>query len=85
MRSYNGLAILVAIAQVALGPGDGLGAEITAHRGASHDAPENTLAAFRLAWERGADAIEGDFYLTADEQVVCIHDSTTERTAGTST
>ena len=36
---------------------------VTAHRGASRDAPENTLAAFRLAWERGADAVEGDFYL----------------------
>ena len=52
---------------------------IVAHRGASHDAPENTLTAFRLAWERGADAIEGDFYLTSDGQIVCIHDKTTQR------
>jgi glycerophosphoryl diester phosphodiesterase len=55
---------------------------ITAHRGASYDAPENTLAAFRLAWEQDADAIEGDFYLTADGQIVCIHDKDTRRTAG---
>lgn len=55
---------------------------IVAHRGASHDAPENTLAAFRLAWEQGADAIEGDFYLTADEQIVCSHDARTKRTSG---
>ena len=55
---------------------------ITAHRGASHDAPENTLAAFRLAWEQQADAIEGDFRLTADGYVVCIHDADTERTCG---
>jgi glycerophosphoryl diester phosphodiesterase len=55
---------------------------IVAHRGASFDAPENTLAAFNLAWEQGADAIEGDFYLTADQQIVCIHDKTTKRTAG---
>lgn len=55
---------------------------ITAHRGASHDAPENTLAAFELAWEQGADAIEGDFYLTADRQIVCIHDADTLRTTG---
>ncbi|MEX0742205.1 MAG: glycerophosphodiester phosphodiesterase [Phycisphaeraceae bacterium] len=48
--------------------------------GASWDAPENTLAAFELAWERGADAVEGDFYLTADGQIVCIHDRTTART-----
>lgn len=52
---------------------------IVAHRGASHDAPENTLAAFRLAWEQNADAIEGDFYVTKDQQIVCIHDNTTKR------
>ncbi|MEZ6031890.1 MAG: glycerophosphodiester phosphodiesterase family protein [Planctomycetaceae bacterium] len=52
---------------------------IVAHRGASHDAPENTLAAFRLAWEQNADAIEGDFYVTKDHQIVCTHDSTTKR------
>lgn len=55
---------------------------IIAHRGASYDAPENTLAAFRLAWEQGADGIEGDFYLSKDGEVVCIHDATTKRTAG---
>jgi len=55
---------------------------IVAHRGASHDAPENTLAAFRMAWEQDADAVEGDFMLTRDGQVVCIHDGTTKRTGG---
>lgn len=50
---------------------------IVAHRGASADAPENTLAAFQLAWEQGADAIEGDFHLAADGHVVCIHDTDT--------
>jgi glycerophosphoryl diester phosphodiesterase len=55
---------------------------IIAHRGASHDAPENTLAAFRLGWEQGADGIEADFYLSNDGRVVCIHDDTTKRTAG---
>jgi glycerophosphoryl diester phosphodiesterase len=54
---------------------------IVAHRGASHDAPENTLAAFQLAWDRQADAIEGDFYLSKDRQIVCIHDKTTKRVA----
>ena len=53
---------------------------LTAHRGASYDAPENTLAAFKLAWELGADGIEGDFYLTSDGHVVCMHDATTKRT-----
>lgn len=55
---------------------------IVAHRGASHLAPENTLAAFSLAWELEADLVEGDFYLTNDGAIVCHHDETTERTAG---
>lgn len=55
---------------------------IVAHRGASRDAPENTRAAFELAWQQGADGIECDFRLTADGEVVCIHDKTTGRTAG---
>ena len=55
---------------------------VVAHRGASADAPENTLAAFRLAWEQGADGIEGDFRVTADGRVVCIHDKDTQRVSG---
>ncbi len=54
---------------------------IIAHRGASAEAPENTLAAFKLAWKKGADGIEGDFYLSRDGQIVTIHDATTKRTA----
>ena len=46
------------------------GNKIVAHRGASYDAPENTLAAFRLAFKQGADAIEGDFRLTSDGHIV---------------
>jgi len=52
---------------------------IVAHRGASAEAPENTLPAFELAWEQGADAIEGDFFLTADNHIVCIHDPDTKK------
>ena len=55
---------------------------IIGHRGASRDAPENTLASFRLAWAQGADGIEADFRLTRDNRIVCIHDPTTGRTAG---
>jgi glycerophosphoryl diester phosphodiesterase len=55
---------------------------IVAHRGASHDAPENTLPAFKLAWQQGADAIEGDFQLTRDGRIVCIHDPDTKRVTG---
>ncbi|MEM9588439.1 MAG: glycerophosphodiester phosphodiesterase, partial [Planctomycetota bacterium] len=58
------------------------GQMIVAHRGASADAPENTLAAFQLAWEQGADAIEGDFYLSADHRIVALHDTSTKRTSG---
>lgn len=59
-----------------------MGQWIIAHRGASHDAPENTASAFQLAWQQDADGIEGDFYLAADNQIVCIHDRDTKRTAG---
>jgi glycerophosphoryl diester phosphodiesterase len=53
---------------------------IVAHRGASRQAPENTMEAFRLAVEAGADAIELDVHLTADGQLAVIHDETLERT-----
>jgi len=56
--------------------------QLIAHRGASHEAPENTLAAFDLAWQQGADGIEADFRLTRDGRVVCLHDACTGRTAG---
>jgi glycerophosphoryl diester phosphodiesterase len=56
---------------------------IVAHRGASRDAPENTIPAFKLAWEQGADAIEGDFHLTKDGHIVCIHDGNTKRVSKT--
>ncbi len=52
---------------------------IVAHRGASFEAPENTIASFELAWCEGADAIEGDFRLTKDGYLVCMHDETTGR------
>lgn len=55
---------------------------IVAHRGASADAPENTMAAFRLALEQKADVIETDMALTKDGRIVLIHDATTKRTAG---
>jgi len=55
---------------------------IFGHRGASRDAPENTLESFRLAWDQGADGIEADFRLTADGWIVCMHDETTGRTTG---
>ena len=55
---------------------------IIAHRGASGDAPENTLAAFRLAIEQGADLIELDIHQTLDGSLVVLHDESLERTGG---
>jgi len=56
--------------------------EIIGHRGASFDAPENTLAAVNLAWEQGADAVEVDVHLSRDGHVVVIHDEITRRVTG---
>ncbi|MBI4311314.1 MAG: glycerophosphodiester phosphodiesterase [Chloroflexi bacterium] len=53
---------------------------VIAHRGASGEAPENTMAAFELALEQGADVIEMDVHMTADGYPVVIHDDTLERT-----
>jgi len=53
---------------------------VTAHRGFSGEAPENTLAAFRGAIDAGCDMIELDVHLTRDNEVVVIHDDTLERT-----
>ncbi len=55
---------------------------IVAHRGASHDAPENTMAAQRLAWQQGAEAVETDIHFTKDRGVIVIHDATVKRTTG---
>ena len=51
-----------------------------AHRGASVDAPEHSLAAYRAAIEQGADGIECDVRLTADGHLVCVHDRRVDRT-----
>ena len=56
--------------------------EIIAHRGASHDAPENTLESFQLAWRQQADAVELDIMLSKDGRIVVIHDKDTKRLAG---
>ena len=53
--------------------------KIQAHRGASAYLPENTLEAFTLAAEQGADGIELDVHLTKDGQIVVAHDERLER------
>jgi glycerophosphoryl diester phosphodiesterase len=55
--------------------------EIVAHRGASAEAPENTLASVQLAWQLGADAVEIDVQLSRDGRLAVIHDANLQRTA----
>ena len=55
---------------------------LVAHRGASQEAPENTVASVSLGWAQEADAVEIDVHLTRDGQVVAIHDPTLLRTTG---
>ena len=55
---------------------------VLGHRGASADAPENTLAAFRLALAQGADGFELDVWRCGSGEPVVIHDGTTQRTGG---
>lgn len=60
---------------------DGRPVQVVAHRGASEDVPEHTLAAYRKAIEDGADALECDVRLTADGELVCVHDWRVNRTS----
>lgn len=54
---------------------------VIAHRGASEDAPEHTLTAYRQAIADGADALECDVRMTADGHLVCVHDRRVNRTS----
>lgn len=60
----------------------GADVEWVAHRGESADAPENTMAAFRTAWERGVKAIELDVHLAKDGTLIVCHDKDLKRTTG---
>jgi glycerophosphoryl diester phosphodiesterase len=55
--------------------------QVIAHRGASDEEPEHTLAAYRKAFEHGADGVECDVRLTADHHLVCVHDRKVDRTS----
>lgn len=78
MREVIALALLAAVAGV------GHGAErrplVAAHRGGAWLWPENSLLAFREALALGVDLVETDVHLTADGEVVVIHDPTLDRT-----
>jgi glycerophosphoryl diester phosphodiesterase len=57
------------------------GPRVIAHRGASDEAPEHTLAAYRRAIEAGADGLECDVRMTRDGVLVCVHDRRVDRTS----
>jgi glycerophosphoryl diester phosphodiesterase len=80
MRNVRFLLLLMCLFMMETDRGFAL--DIVAHRGASFDAPENTLSSFKLGYEQNADADELDIYLTKDGKIVVIHDSDTVRTAG---
>src|SRR5215831_5837368 len=79
MRRLVGVVLLAALA---------LGAHaaaqrpplVAAHRGGAALWPENSLLAFRQALALGVDALEFDLHMTADGEVVVMHDATLERT-----
>ena len=54
---------------------------VVAHRGASAERPEHTLAAYELALKEGADGVECDVRLTRDGHLVCVHDRRVDRTS----
>lgn len=55
---------------------------IIAHRGESYDAPENSLSAINLTWQRAADGIEIDVHLTKDNEIIVIHNKKIKNTSG---
>lgn len=65
----------------AAGTGHGGHPFVVAHRGASADRPEHTLAAYELALQEGADGVECDVRLTRDGHLVCVHDRRVDRTS----
>src|ERR1700759_1436423 len=54
---------------------------VVAHRGASAERPEHTLAAYDLALKEGTDGVECDVRLTRDGHLVCVHDRRGDRTS----
>ena len=70
------IAVFILISQCSRGPVT----QITAHRGASGSAPENTLASLQMAMRAGADYSEIDVQETADGRIILLHDDTVDRT-----
>jgi glycerophosphoryl diester phosphodiesterase len=82
-----GLVIMIGAAGVAPASGADANAEdqravVISHRGASAEAPEHTFAAYDRAVAEHTDVLECDLQLTADDVLVCMHDTTVDRTTG---
>lgn len=77
LKHIGSFLLVIATSQIQL-----LAVEIIAHRGASFDAPENSLSSMKLAWEQDADSIETDLWLSKDGKLVVFHDATTKRYNG---
>ena len=73
-------AVLLAVLTLAALPAAAAGPAVAAHRGGALLWPENSLLAFRSALGLGVDFLETDVHLTADGEVVIVHDPTLERT-----
>ena len=75
-----GSLLLASLACAAAPMAGGPATRVAAHRGGAGLWPENSLLAFRQALALGVDALEFDLHMTADGEVVVLHDPTLERT-----
>lgn len=82
MLSNRLLLVALALVFMIIAPLSVRAVDIIGHRGASFDAPENTVASVSLAFKQGADASEIDIYLTKDKRIIALHDKTTKKTTG---
>jgi glycerophosphoryl diester phosphodiesterase len=81
LRAVAAVALLLALPALATSIAGGPATLVAAHRGAAALWPENSLLAFRSALALGVDALEFDLHLTADGEVVVLHDPTLDRTS----
>lgn len=77
---FSGMVFTILL--ILMATASAMAVEVIGHRGASYDAPENTIRSTRLAFEQGADGTECDVHLSSDNQVVVMHDLNTLATTG---
>jgi glycerophosphoryl diester phosphodiesterase len=81
LRGVAAVTLLLALLPLGTSIAGGPAALVAAHRGGAALWPENSLLAFRSALALGVDALEFDLHLTADGEVVVLHDPTLDRTS----